>query len=83
MSRVQPWSLVGIMEDDLEPGDTLLDWRHTVAGQESGSGLRYVHLFNEDELIMLAAESGFKVTGQFRSDGAGEKLGLYQVWQKS
>ena len=82
MSRVQPWSLAGIDEGDLEPGDTLLDWRHTLTGQEGSGGLRYVHLFNEGELADLAAKSGFAITEQFHSDGAGEKLALYQIWRK-
>lgn len=75
-ARIQPWSLVGISEKDVDAGDYLLDWR---AG---GQGLRYVHHFNEDELAALASESGFDIIETFYSDGQGGRLGLYQVWEK-
>lgn len=74
-ARIQPWSLVGINEEDVDPGDFLLDWRH------GGHGLRYVHLFNETELNQLANVTGFSIKDHFYSDGEGGKLGLYQVWE--
>jgi SAM-dependent methyltransferase len=82
MARVQDWSLVGLDTAQLEPGDTLLDWRQNEARQEGKPGLRYVHLFTKDELADLAANSGFKIVSEFDSDGAGENLSLYQIWQK-
>jgi SAM-dependent methyltransferase len=82
MARRQPWSRVGLAREDLEPGDTLLDWRQAEPGGTEQTGLRYVHLFNEEELSHLAAEAGFEILETFSSDGEGGRLGLYQVWIK-
>ena len=73
--RIQPWSEAGLTEADVDPGDTLLDWR------SGGRGLRYVHAFDEAELSALAAATGFRVRESFLSDGADNRLGLYQVWE--
>jgi SAM-dependent methyltransferase len=73
--RIQPWSLAGLDDADVEPGDYLLDWR------SEGRGLRYVHHFDCSELALLADESGFNILETFYSDGEGGRLGLYQVWQ--
>ena len=81
MERRQPWEQVGLTEGDLEIGDTLLDWRYTLPGQPEQAGLRYVHLFSREELAELADASRFKLTAEYESDGAGGRLGLYQVWQ--
>jgi SAM-dependent methyltransferase len=82
LARVQPWSAVGLSEADVEPGDTLLDWRHMQAGQEDQPGLRYVHLFSPVELSDLAKENGFEIETEFDSDGVTGNLSLYQVWRK-
>lgn len=81
MARRLPWSQADLDEGDLEPGDTLLDWRFTLPGQAEQTGLRYVHLFTREELASLAAGSGFQILDEFESDGAGGRLGLYQTWQ--
>ena len=81
MARRLPWSQVGLDEAMLEPGDTLLDWRFTLPGQAEQTGLRYVHLFEREELASLAAGSGYRILDEFESDGAGGRLGLYQIWQ--
>jgi tRNA (uracil-5-)-methyltransferase TRM9 len=81
MERVLDWSTVGINPRDLESGDTLLDWRHTLPGQPEEPGLRYVHRFDQPELERLASASGFEIVETFESDGHGGRLGLYQVWQ--
>ena len=83
MARLQPWDSVGLDESDLEPGDTLLDWRHALPGQVEQSGLRYVHLFSRQELADLAAAAGFKQVDEFESDGNGGRLALYQRWQRA
>ncbi len=57
--RILPWSKVNLADADLDPGDTLLDWRHILPGQVEQVGLRYVHHFNRAELTELAANSGF------------------------
>lgn len=82
MSRIQPWSVAGLDQSEVEEGDTLLDWRHCVVGDDQKEGLRYVHLYSHEELIHLAEESGFTIEAEFESDGAGERLGLYQLWKK-
>lgn len=73
--RVQSWDTAGLAEKDVDPGDFLLDWR------SGGRGLRYVHHFDESELASLAAESSFRISRTWLSDGANGKLGLYQVWE--
>lgn len=74
--RVQPWQEVGLTEQDVDPGDYLLDWR------SGGRGLRYVHHFSEAELETLAKDSQFRIRTAFLSDGENGQLGLYQVWDK-
>jgi SAM-dependent methyltransferase len=74
--RIQPWSMIGLRVENVDPGDYLLDWRR------GGHGLRYVHHFNQDELITLAEKTGFQVVETFYSDGEGGRLGLYQVWER-
>jgi len=73
--RIHPWSEIGLKDEDVDPGDYLLDWRR------GGFGLRYVHHFSETELITLAQETGFRIIETFYSDGESGKLGLYQVWE--
>jgi len=80
MQRILPWSQVGMKEDDLETGDVLMDWRAGAEGNGSSQGLRYVHIFTESELSVLAENSGFKVEESFYSDGKEGNLGLYQAW---
>ncbi len=82
MARVKPWELAGLRDSDVEEGDTLLDWRHLCDDQDKEPGLRYVHLFSREELGGLAQRAGFEIVDEFESDGQGERLGLYQVWQK-
>lgn len=82
MARVQPWSKVNLSDEDVDAGDTLLDWRHEVTGREKGYGLRYVHLFSREELQSMAEACGFEIVQEYESDGAGERLGLYQIWRK-
>ena len=79
LKRVQPWSLAGIDEKDLEAGDTLLDWRFALPENTDQRGLRYVHLFSEAELDRIAEESGFRLADRFYSDGAEGNLALYSV----
>ncbi len=75
--RIQDWSQIGLSLQAVGEGDYLLDWRR------GGRGLRYVHHFSESEMAELAQTSGFRVAETFYSDGAGGRLGLYQVWSKA
>ncbi len=74
-NRVQSWETAGLTPAAVDPGDYLLDWRN------GGTGLRYVHHFDEDELSKLAEASHFRILETFLSDGANGRLGLYQVWE--
>lgn len=80
MRRVLPWQSIGLEDDNLEPGDTLLDWR--AESQTGQVGLRYVHLFNETELELMRQDCGFSLAQSFYSDGKQGNLALYQVWEK-
>ena len=73
--RLVAWEEVGLTSADVEPGDTLLDWRH------AGRGLRYVHHFSSQELADLAQAAGLSVVETFHSDGQGGRLGIYQIWR--
>jgi len=79
LKRILPWERVGLTDDEVEPGDTLLDWRAT--GDKGAPGLRYVHHFTEEELAEDAQNSGFRILETFYSDGKEGDLGLYQVWE--
>jgi hypothetical protein len=81
MARVQPWSQIGIEPQELEEGDTLLDWRYALPGQSEQVGYRYVHRFSNEEFDLLAKEGGFQIQESFESDGEGGRLGMYQVWK--
>jgi len=80
MQRILPWDLVGINENELDAGDVLMDWRAENKTDQLTGGLRYVHVFSENELSSLAELSGFEVVNCFYSDGKEGNLGLYQTW---
>jgi SAM-dependent methyltransferase len=75
--RVREWSEAGLTKADVDANDYLLDWR------SGGTGLRYVHHFDEAELAGLAASSGFRVAETFYSDGREGNLAVYQAWEKA
>jgi tRNA (uracil-5-)-methyltransferase TRM9 len=82
LARVQDWQTAGLDPEALERGDTLLDWRQSAPSQIGKRGLRYVHLFEPGELQDLAEKTGFTIISEFNSDGKGENLSLYQIWQR-
>lgn len=85
MARRRPWQAAGLAPEQLEPGDTLLDWRSRPddpGGSAEDFPLRYVHLFSPAELGDLAGACGFAVIDEYASDGHGGRLGLYQIWRK-
>ncbi len=73
-ARIQPWSRVGLADEDVDEGDYLLDWR------SGGEGLRYAHQFSAEELLGLSEQAEMSVSESFLSDGENGRLGLYQVW---
>lgn len=82
LARRLPWEKVALHAEELDEGDTLLDWRHALPNQGGQVGLRYVHLFNRAELASLASSTGFEIFEEFESDGTGGRLGLYQFWRR-
>ena len=76
-ARIQPWGSIGLQETDVDANDYLLDWRR------GGSGLRYVHHFDELELAELAKASRFEIIETFYSDGENKRLSVYQTWKKA
>jgi SAM-dependent methyltransferase len=81
LSRRQPWEAAGLREDQVEEGDVLLDWRQSSKDSPQSAGLRYVHLFSEDDLYGMAEATGWKVMSSSYHDGHTGNLGLYQVWK--
>lgn len=73
--RIQPWSEIGLTDEHVDENDYLLDWR------SEGRGLRYVHHYTKPELQDLASKTNFRLSGLFTSDGLGNNLGLYQIWE--
>ena len=69
--RIRPWSTVGLDASSVEPGDLLVDWRR------GGRGVRYVHHFDEEEMVELISDNGLCVDSVWRSDGRTNDLGLY------
>ncbi len=73
-ARIQPWSRVGLADEDVDEGDYLLDWR------SGGEGLRYAHQFSVEELLGLSEQAELSLNESFLSDGENGRLGLYQFW---
>jgi len=78
--RILPWETIGLSALEVDPGDYLLDWR--ADNMTTQTGLRYVHLFSEAELVDLTQQAGFSIISQFYSDGRNGNLALYQEWGK-
>ncbi|MCS7220374.1 MAG: class I SAM-dependent methyltransferase [Anaerolineae bacterium] len=57
--RLQPWHLIGLHPEDVEPGDYLLDW------QRDGCGLRYCAFIDAAALDRLAEAAGLRVAERF------------------
>jgi len=71
--KIAPWSVVGIDERELDPGDALLSWKR------GGAGLRYCHWVGEEEARALAAQAGLNIVETFRSGGREGDLSLYAI----
>lgn len=68
--KVVSWDKAQIGEWRLETNDYLLDWKR------GGTGYRYVHLVDENEVNELARASDFQVIEQFHADS---DLNLYSI----
>jgi SAM-dependent methyltransferase len=74
--RIQDWDEIGLSENDVEPGDYLLDW------QRGGRGFRYVHLVDDAETQRLAEDAGLAIEELYRADGRENNLTLYALLKK-
>jgi len=81
-SRITPWEDAGLSAGEVDSGDYLIQWRP--AGDPAGraQAYRYVHIFTTRELQELSGRAGFHIVDSFPSDGEGNRLGLYQTWEK-
>jgi len=82
MKRCMDWAQVGLSNQEVDAGDTLLDWRAELNGKSKSVGLRYVHIFTLEELQTLADQTGFTILDCFESDGKEGNLSLYEIWGK-
>ncbi len=79
--RILSWNQIGLSKEDVDETDALLDWRAEIKNDQFG--LRYCHLFSEEELTKLRISCQFVLEDHFLSDGREGNLALYQVWRKT
>lgn len=70
--KIVDWNTLLTDNRKLETGDYLLDWKR------GGTGYRYVHFVDENQVEQLANASGFQVVEQFLADN---DLNLYSILQ--
>lgn len=73
--KIVPWSVAGIAEDEVDPGDALLGWR-------GGEGYRYCHWIGEQEMHALAHDLGLSVVFTTRAGGREGTLSLCAVLER-
>jgi SAM-dependent methyltransferase len=74
--KIRPWSTLPIDTSELGTHDLLVDWKR------GGSGLRYVHQFDLEEVHAIGASAGLTPIDSWRSDGATGDMGLYVIFSK-
>ncbi len=67
------WATIGVLPDEVEPGDALLPW------QQGVQAVRYVHQLDEAEVNALASAASLDVCAHFYADGKNGRLNLYSV----
>ena len=70
--KIVSWREIATSDSRPETNDYLLDWKR------GGTGYRYVHLVDENEVEQLANASGFEIVEQFNADN---DLNLYSILQ--
>ncbi len=60
--KILPWQTLNIDENQVEPGDALIDWKR------GGESCRYVHEFTAEQVQMHSDQSGFRMVDQFCTD---------------
>ena len=73
--KIVPWSVAGIAESVVDPGDALLAWK-------GGNGYRYCHWIGEGELGELARGTGLKIVFTTRAGGREGDLSLCAVLER-
>lgn len=78
-ARILPWELAGVRPEDVEPGDYLLPWGATAAGQ------RYCAAINAEALgeLAVSTRTGLAHEVTFYADGHEGNLNLYGVFRKT
>ena len=75
--RVLPWSVAGLSDEEVDPGDYLLSWG------EGAIGHRYCAAIAEETLCELALQAGLATVETFYADGHEGNLGLYGVFRST
>jgi SAM-dependent methyltransferase len=75
--RILPWSMVGLKNEAVDPGDYLLSWGEGAAGQ------RYCAAIAEDTLLTLTSQAGLAPVEMFYADGHEGNLSLYGVFRST
>ena len=76
-TRILPWSVAGLSDEEVDPGDYLLSWG------EGAIGHRYCAAIAEETLCELALQAGLAKMETFYADGHEGNLGLYGVFQST
>jgi tRNA (uracil-5-)-methyltransferase TRM9 len=74
-ARILPWSVVGLSDEEVDPGDYLLSWG------EGAIGHRYCAAIGEEMLCELTQQVGLATVETFYADGHEGNLGLYGVFR--
>ncbi len=73
--KMVSWKKVpGVDPSKLEPGDYLLTWHNKV------TSLRYVHVFDDQEIETYASIPGLRQVGEFWADGHTNRLNQYLIF---
>jgi tRNA (uracil-5-)-methyltransferase TRM9 len=76
-ARILPWSMVGLKDEEVDPGDYLLSWGEGAVGQ------RYCAAIAEETLCALALQAGLATVETFYADGHEGNLSLYGVFRST
>ncbi len=76
VKRHLPWSLAGLREEDVEPGDRLLHFD----GDERR--FRYAHFADDAELDRVESAAGLPLALRFIADGQGNVANAYFLWRR-
>jgi SAM-dependent methyltransferase len=75
-TRILPWAVAGLRDEDVEPDDYLISWGEQAAGR------RYCAAIDADALRRLAESAGLEQIDTFYADGREGNLNLYGIYRK-